>query len=202
MAEVKKSRDKVKTRKEIILAAERLFAERGYSNTSMRDLADEANIKAPTLYHYFSSKNALFEALFEDFYSELAELYVKIEEGFGEDISLRSALVSFLESHQRFIETRPNFSAIFLFEGLRPGSPMAAQVTGLTEKIALPLRKMAARFQTIPQEVVVSLFQSMVGMNLFFQSTQTYQKGISGSDVDSAARLSALTALIGGTEEI
>tara|TARA_B100000530_G_scaffold315391_1_gene244998 strand:+ start:219 stop:785 length:567 start_codon:yes stop_codon:yes gene_type:complete len=40
-----------------------LFADRGYSAVSMRQLAGELGVSTGTLYHYFPNKPALFEAM-------------------------------------------------------------------------------------------------------------------------------------------
>lgn len=46
-------------RNRILVAAIALFAERGYENLNMRTLASWVGLKAPTLYNYFPSKEAL-----------------------------------------------------------------------------------------------------------------------------------------------
>jgi len=43
--------------------AKTLFTQRGFSNVSMRDICSEARVTAPTVYYYFKSKEALFEAV-------------------------------------------------------------------------------------------------------------------------------------------
>jgi TetR/AcrR family transcriptional regulator, cholesterol catabolism regulator len=43
--------------------AVRLFADRGYSTTSMNDIAAELGVRAPSLYNYFPSKTALLDEL-------------------------------------------------------------------------------------------------------------------------------------------
>ena len=50
---------------QIIDTAERLFAERGFDGTSVRDIADEAGINVAMISYYFGSKEKLMEALFE-----------------------------------------------------------------------------------------------------------------------------------------
>src|ERR1700709_902094 len=50
---------------QIIETAEQLFAERGYDGTSVRDIADEADINVAMISYYFGSKEKLMEALFE-----------------------------------------------------------------------------------------------------------------------------------------
>jgi len=61
------------TRVRVLLAAIALFAERGYEVCSMRTIASAAGLKAPTLYNYYSSKEALLvEAIdfgMNDFFS-------------------------------------------------------------------------------------------------------------------------------------
>ena len=51
------------TREEILLAARRLFAERGYSRTSVRDIAEAAGVSAQTVYDSIGSKQALVAQL-------------------------------------------------------------------------------------------------------------------------------------------
>jgi len=51
------------TRDEILIAARRLFAERGYSRTSVRDIAREAGVSAQTVYDSIGSKRALVARL-------------------------------------------------------------------------------------------------------------------------------------------
>ena len=65
-------------RKESILkAAEALFLAKGYQNTSMNDLADEADLTKKTLYSYFSCKEDLYYAVVARWYEALlAEIRV------------------------------------------------------------------------------------------------------------------------------
>jgi AcrR family transcriptional regulator len=54
------------TRQEIVEAAWRLARERGLAGWSLRDVADAVGMRAPSLYVYFASKNAVFDAMFAD----------------------------------------------------------------------------------------------------------------------------------------
>ena len=51
------------TRDEILTAARRLFAERGYSRTSVRDIAEAAGVSAQTVYDSIGSKQAVVARL-------------------------------------------------------------------------------------------------------------------------------------------
>jgi len=51
-------------RDEVRLAAERVFATKGFSTTKMADIASEAGVGVGTLYNYFANKQEIFEAIF------------------------------------------------------------------------------------------------------------------------------------------
>lgn len=57
-----------KTKQNIIDAALKLFAQRGYYGTSIADIAKEAGISKGLAYNYFKSKNDLAEAIFSQLY--------------------------------------------------------------------------------------------------------------------------------------
>lgn len=48
-----------RTQGRILLAAIALFAERGYENCSLRAIASAVGVKAPTIYNYYESKEAI-----------------------------------------------------------------------------------------------------------------------------------------------
>jgi AcrR family transcriptional regulator len=58
-----RDRQAQQTREEILGAARRLFAERGYSRTSVRNIAEEAGVSAQTVYDSIGSKQALVARL-------------------------------------------------------------------------------------------------------------------------------------------
>jgi AcrR family transcriptional regulator len=60
------------TRRELVAVATRLFADRGYEATSIENVLDAAGVSRGALYHHFPGKEALFEAVLEDFEAQLA----------------------------------------------------------------------------------------------------------------------------------
>src|SRR6476620_4492208 len=58
-------------RREIIEAAWRLARERGLAGWALRDVADAVGMRAPSLYVYFDSKHAMYDAMFADGYTAL-----------------------------------------------------------------------------------------------------------------------------------
>jgi AcrR family transcriptional regulator len=53
------------TRRALVDVAERLFAEHGYAATSLDAIVAGADVTKGALYHHYSGKQALFEAVFE-----------------------------------------------------------------------------------------------------------------------------------------
>jgi AcrR family transcriptional regulator len=58
-ARTPRARRRDRQRDAILRAAARLFRERGFADTGMRDIAAAADLSAANLYHYFDGKNAL-----------------------------------------------------------------------------------------------------------------------------------------------
>lgn len=65
----------------IVHAGERLFAERGYSETSMNDIAVEAEVAPRTLYLHFESKAAILMAFFEAWLDAYVEVLCSRDPG-------------------------------------------------------------------------------------------------------------------------
>lgn len=51
------------TRRHILQAALKCFAQRGYAGTSVQQIVDDAKVSKPTLYYYFADKADLYRAL-------------------------------------------------------------------------------------------------------------------------------------------
>ncbi|MEM7333138.1 MAG: TetR/AcrR family transcriptional regulator [Chloroflexota bacterium] len=64
------------TQTAVINSAMTLFARNGYAHTSTRAIAKEANISTGLMYHYFSGKEALLKAVFDNCMAVIdADLY-------------------------------------------------------------------------------------------------------------------------------
>ena len=52
-------------RKKIVLAAHDIFHKKGFTNTTMSDIAESLGVTKPTIYNYFDTKESLFVAVAE-----------------------------------------------------------------------------------------------------------------------------------------
>ncbi len=65
---------------QLLAIARRLFAQKGFDATSLRDIAEEAHITKAALYYYFPNKDALYErVVIESMDSLLAEVTAAVE---------------------------------------------------------------------------------------------------------------------------
>jgi AcrR family transcriptional regulator len=59
----RKEREKERRRQQIIVAAKRVFSDKGFSKATMEDIAKEAELSPGTLYLYFKNKEELYASL-------------------------------------------------------------------------------------------------------------------------------------------
>jgi TetR/AcrR family transcriptional regulator, cholesterol catabolism regulator len=65
-------------REELLAIAARLFAEKGFRSTTVRDIADAAGILSGSLYHHFDSKESMVDEILSSFQEELFGQYDEI----------------------------------------------------------------------------------------------------------------------------
>ncbi len=69
----RRQREAEKRRQDILKAAQKVFWEKGFSGTTMPQVAAEAELAPGTLYLYFPSKDALYVELLVEGYDVLKE---------------------------------------------------------------------------------------------------------------------------------
>lgn len=67
---------KQKKKKQILDAAAKVFCEKGYHGTTVKDIVDEAEISVGSFYFYFKSKEEIFENLFD----EMSDYFMNVGE--------------------------------------------------------------------------------------------------------------------------
>jgi AcrR family transcriptional regulator len=97
-------------RDELLSIAATLFAERGFKNTTVRDIADAAGILSGSLYHHFDSKEAMVDELLDTFQTELWKEYDAIT---GSDLTPRAKLEAIVRASFDAIDHHHSEVAIF-----------------------------------------------------------------------------------------
>lgn len=136
------------TSERILDAAEDLFAEKGYSATSLGDVADRVGIRSPSLYNHFRNKEALYEAvlarLLRDFSAPLREL--------GSEPVTYERVFQWLEAIVRQHHANPNLARLLQHAALSGGP----HTNELIEQLFRPMFQSGAKIDGKE----ISLFES------------------------------------------
>jgi TetR/AcrR family transcriptional regulator, cholesterol catabolism regulator len=76
-------------REELLRIAAGLFAEKGFKNTTVRDIADAAGILSGSLYHHFDSKESMVDEILSTFQEDL---FAKYDEVLDSDVDARAKI--------------------------------------------------------------------------------------------------------------
>lgn len=69
----KQAERRAATTEAILTAARRLFGEQGFAATTVDDIADQADVAKGAVYHHYKTKEALFEAVFDQVSRDLVQ---------------------------------------------------------------------------------------------------------------------------------
>lgn len=97
-------------REELLQIAGGLFAQRGFKNTTVRDIADAAGILSGSLYHHFDSKEAMVDELLSSFQTALFATYDEIV---ASDLDARAKVDAVVRASFEAIDQHHNEVAIF-----------------------------------------------------------------------------------------
>jgi outer membrane protein TolC len=111
-------------RQRILLAAIKLFADKGVDRVSIREIVAELGVTKPVLYYYFKDKEDLCRAVF----ARYAEEAGKVHQDAGSDAPLEDQLAAALEGHLDFFKLKPEAVRFALQTMLCPGTSGIAKV--------------------------------------------------------------------------
>ena len=82
---------------QILRAARELFAERGFRDTTVREIAKRAGVNGAAINYYFDSKEALYVAVFEEAYERFRQPFTEMLGGVRDQATWRAALEAWFE---------------------------------------------------------------------------------------------------------
>lgn len=118
----RREREKLFKRAEILSAAQAVFAEKGYAQATLEEIAQRAEFGKGTLYNYFpGGKQEILFAIFERLYDQLCDL---IDTTFDKESKLpfKEQLHSFFEQTFGFFFEKLNLFVILIREAHRIGA--------------------------------------------------------------------------------
>ena len=137
----RKERERLAHRREILDAAERVFARSGYHAATVEEIAQEAEFAVGTLYNFFKSKHDLYEqvlaGLIEGFMAAFRDRVLSCAdpaEAIGRVIELRLAA---LEQHRGFARV---LFATTMDDHIEPGTGLPEQCRSLFDEAIAGVR--------------------------------------------------------------
>lgn len=116
MAEAK-TRDAEATRRAILEAAEKVFAEKGFAEATTSEIAARAEVTKSLIHHYFGSKEGLWSEVKSDRFGEYAGVQKSVlEQNEGTAELLRASM----EMYFRFLGRNPDYVRLLGWLQLEP----------------------------------------------------------------------------------
>jgi len=99
--------------KHILDAAESIFAEQGFFQTTMRQIADKAEFALGTIYSYFGSKKQLYGKVIE---TKVDELVAFVTREMADAPSVQDQVENFIQAKMTFLDKNLPFLRLYLAE--------------------------------------------------------------------------------------
>ncbi len=158
----RKEREKARHRLEILEAAEKVFAEKGFHGATIDEIARRAEFAVGTLYNFFSSKEELYTAVLV----ERAKQMLKLVTDIFSDSALDpvSAIERYIEKKAQFFTEHGPFFRLFHKEQLG-GSPILT--TAWREQIFSIYRESISRIESaIERGIESGRFRKLSALNI------------------------------------
>jgi AcrR family transcriptional regulator len=117
----RRERERQMRRQAMLDAAQAVFAEKGYADATLDEIAERAEFGKGTLYNYFEGgKEDILFAVFDDVIGEMEELiHTVFQEELDDDQSLRDAFHTFAERYFGMIQDQQSLFLILVREAHR-----------------------------------------------------------------------------------
>jgi len=107
----RREREKKRHKEEILVAALRLFSEKGFYNVSMQEIAEESEFGVGTLYNFFESKEQLFVELMKTGIEKFGQLLIPILDSNKKE---EKKLSEFIHAHVDLIESNIGLIRLYI----------------------------------------------------------------------------------------
>jgi AcrR family transcriptional regulator len=175
--------------REILDAAAKLFREKGYASTTIRDIGAEAQLNHASSHYYFGSKAAILFAIYEEALDGFLDRFDSIPDGDPATTLAGIIRAAVLESARR-----PDHTAVFFQERLWLGMHLnARQVEAVRERQGRFRSRSAGIVERgIADGVFTAVDPGLVVELIVGAATWAYQRPGSGdpdADADASAAL-------------
>lgn len=185
-----RSNEDLPARERLLQAAAALLAKSAGGDVSTRQITQMAGVKAPTLYHHFRDKEALFDAVVASGF----EQYLAEERDFAPSGDPLEDLRRVWDRHVQFGLEHPSFYLV-MFGNIRPERrpALVADAEGSMKEL-LEKAAIAGSLRVSPQQAARSILAANVGVTLMLISAPETERDLHLSEMTREAVISAVQA--------
>jgi AcrR family transcriptional regulator len=111
----------------ILDSAERLFVEKGYHETSINDIAEQADFSRTSVYQYFASKEEIYLQILDRYGDLLTE---RVTRATADSSPVPEKIGRFLEEIRQIIKEKPNFFSLYFIQRHQVEPRLSAELRG------------------------------------------------------------------------
>ena len=133
------SRNPKASQEAILVAAEACFAEKGYSGTSIQDIATNAGVSRGTPSYFFGSKEGVYKAVLDRAFKAIRHLNAEsVSRARAKGANTEGIFAEVISNYIDFLAAHPNFMRLLQWEalsGMKVVPDMPSQLLGIQEGI-------------------------------------------------------------------
>ena len=174
-----RERSKQERQDRIMMAARKLFAERGYDATTLRDVAEMAGLGLGTLFNYISDKRDLIYLVFNQEVSTVTDTSLAALRPWQ---SFSEKILSVAEAYYRLFGSEPILSRILLSEVLQhtPGLHLAEYIS-TRDRFIRGIEEIVAEAQAAG-EVGSTASPELIARHIFFSHSAALRWWLASSE--------------------
>lgn len=168
------------------------FAEKGFAGATVDEIVDAAKVNKRMVYHYFGSKEKLYQAALKDVYERLGSIEVTL---LAEPHEIEETITELIQIYFKFLQENPEFVNLLLWENLNRGRGLEGADFELTKDptmhhLDLTIQSGIASRKLRPDINVKHLLISLIGLCLIYFSNRYTLSKILHVDLSSKKTLS------------
>jgi AcrR family transcriptional regulator len=113
------------TKEQILKTALKHFAQKGYENTSIEEIAKEIGITKPAVYYYFKNKKTLYNEIFKNIFKDI---------NYSKQESLEKNIEHYVDTLASIFLKNPEFAKLFAKELACEGEHLEEDTLKITSK--------------------------------------------------------------------
>lgn len=186
----RRERERQARRKDILDAARAVFAEKGFDEATLDDVAVRAEFGKGTLYNYFENKEALFASVLEDSFEEAM---VHVRRALDGDVPISDKISGFVRGMLTYFYTHLESVQLMMREShqLRSGNPLMQLMPQLIQAVADTLAAEQRKRHIIAKVEPAGLAAILIGM-VFSQFNSCFYRRVNSCIGTGSANLTEI----------